>query len=347
MKIQTFGHAGVRLTDENEQTLLITDPWITGSVYWRSWWLQNYPKNEEIAQLSQAKYVYITHEHPDHFHPPSIRKLGKNPIYIFPELPDISMSHFLNQQGYKTQTLRVNQWFPIGQGISILSIPLWTDDSLLLISTPTTFIVNLNDAKPNSKIVSQIHKLKQAMSDKKTIVLSSYSPASIMNSFVRHNQRVCLKNKVDYVAYINRINNAIEADLFMPFASQAVFLRSDSTWANDYKVTFENLQDYWNNNNKTQLLPPYSTVDLETFATTFVAEPEYNGKGEEKRTEWISLLDPRGGGKKPLAVEERSWLSICDPNPSFKLRCNSRDLFEYAGPGHCIERIAKVQLGEN
>jgi hypothetical protein len=280
MKIQTLGHATLLLSDQNNQPLLITDPWITGSVYWRSWWLENYPNEDQLEQLSQAKYVYITHEHPDHFHPPSIRKLGKKATYLFPELPDMSMSNFLDQQNHQTQILKKNQWLTIGKEISILSVPLWSDDTILLIDTPTAFIVNLNDSKPNSTILIQIHKLKQALLDKKTIVLSSYSPASIVNSFIHNDQRVSLKNKSDYVDYLNRVNTALGADIFMPFASQAVFLRSDSSWANDYKVTVSELETYWNN--KAKLLPPFSTVDLNTFKTSFVPKAEYNSKGEKK-----------------------------------------------------------------
>ena len=43
MFIETIGHATLLLSDENDKSLLLTDPWLTGSTYWRSWWLQNYP----------------------------------------------------------------------------------------------------------------------------------------------------------------------------------------------------------------------------------------------------------------------------------------------------------------
>ena len=66
--------------------LLITDPWLVGSVYWRSWWLQNYPSAEEVDWLANSAWVYITHEHPDHFHMPTIRRLGSGPQYLFPAL---------------------------------------------------------------------------------------------------------------------------------------------------------------------------------------------------------------------------------------------------------------------
>ena len=86
LMLRTLGHACLALYRHGESPLLITDPWLVGSVYWRSWWLQNYPTPEEVDWLANSARVYITHEHPDHFHMPSIRRLGSGPEYLFPAL---------------------------------------------------------------------------------------------------------------------------------------------------------------------------------------------------------------------------------------------------------------------
>ena len=74
------------------------------------------------------------------------------------------------------------------------------------------------------------------------MLLSSYSPASIVNSFVRDARRISLREKTDYVAYIGTNCRLLNADYFMPFASQVIFKRTDSAWANDFKVTFTDLE---------------------------------------------------------------------------------------------------------
>ena len=76
LTLRTLGHACLALYRDGERPLLLTDPWLVGSVYWRSWWLQNYPSDAELDWLAKAGFVYVTHEHPDHFHMPSIRRLG-------------------------------------------------------------------------------------------------------------------------------------------------------------------------------------------------------------------------------------------------------------------------------
>ncbi|HEX2899246.1 MAG TPA: MBL fold metallo-hydrolase, partial [Bacteroidia bacterium] len=110
MKIQTVGHACMVIRDDDGSPILLTDPWLIGSTYWRSWWLQNYPQPDLLAELSKAQFVYITHEHMDHFHPPSIRKLGTGPTYIVPALPQEQMALYLGEQGFKTKIAEPLQW---------------------------------------------------------------------------------------------------------------------------------------------------------------------------------------------------------------------------------------------
>ena len=75
-----------------------------------------------------------------------------------------------------------------------------------------------------------------------------------------------IKSKKDYVKYINKLCEDIEPNIFMPFASQAIFQRRDSKWANEFKVTFEDLKNEWKLNN-TRLAPCYSKIDLKTVLT--------------------------------------------------------------------------------
>ena len=65
---RNLGHASLLIKDTYKKPIIMTDPWITGSNYWRSWWLQNYPSEKTLSEISNIPFVYITHEHPDHFH---------------------------------------------------------------------------------------------------------------------------------------------------------------------------------------------------------------------------------------------------------------------------------------
>ena len=44
-----------------------------------AWALNPDPLPETIENLPKIHYIYCTHEHPDHFHPPSLKKLLEGP----------------------------------------------------------------------------------------------------------------------------------------------------------------------------------------------------------------------------------------------------------------------------
>ena len=48
MILQTIGHASILLRNKKNEPVLLSDPWLLGSCYWRSWWLQNI---EELLDL--------------------------------------------------------------------------------------------------------------------------------------------------------------------------------------------------------------------------------------------------------------------------------------------------------
>ena len=270
--LKTLGHACLALYRKGETPLLITDPWLIGSVYWRSWWLENYPTTEEVEWLARSLRVYITHEHPDHFHMPSIRRLGNGPVYLFPALAEQGYLAYMAQYGYRAEAVPPSRWQAIGERVSILSIPLWNDDSMLLIDTPSALVLNLNDAKPQPPVLRAIRQMADKIG-KPRILLCSYSPASCINSCLNETGIVLLKRPRHYVEYVCRMCDALKADFFMPFASQAVFERRDSCWANGYRTSYDDLQRYWQS--EACLLPPYTTLDLTDFAHHSTAPEQY------------------------------------------------------------------------
>merc|ERR1712224_399028 len=128
------------------------------------------------------------------------------------------------------------------------------------VDTSNALVVNLNDAKPSKSLLKWILKVVKKI-NKYTVLLSSYSPASIVNSFRRNGKELSIKTKKDYVDYLNKVCKIIRPDIFIPFASQVVFQRDDSKWANEHKVRYSDLEKYWDS--ETKLLRPYSTINLD------------------------------------------------------------------------------------
>ena len=96
IELRTIGHACLLIL-ENGEPILATDPWLVGSVYWRSWWLEKYPSEADIDAVRNSRFLYITHSHLDHFHWPSLRRLGPHRV-LHPSFPGYSVPGFSNRK---------------------------------------------------------------------------------------------------------------------------------------------------------------------------------------------------------------------------------------------------------
>ena len=258
MILKTYGHATLSF-EKMGVPALITDPWLIGSCYWRSWWLQHYPSNEDLLILSKAKNIFLTHEHWDHAHFPTLKKYFLGKKILIPELNSKRLKNSL-KENFDVEEIKSNKWFKVGD-INYISVPLYNDDSILLFEYQGYLICNMNDSKATPQIIKRIYELKK---EKKLnlILLQSYAPASINNSFRRQDyKKVSIKSKKDYVKYIMNTSNKLNAEYFVPFASQATFSRPDSIWANEFKVSWEELYKMWGV--KTKLLKSYIKFDLD------------------------------------------------------------------------------------
>lgn len=263
-QLKTIGHATLLIL-ENGIPILATDPWLVGSNYWRSWWLEKYPTESEIALVKSSKEIYITHSHPDHFHWPSLRRLGRRPI-LHPKLPGYTVPGFLENHGYSGRSLNPWQWYALSDGVRVASIPVPIDDSILVIDTPDSVVININDSSPRRGLLQAIRK-RLISPGKRVVVLKSYSPASMGTALFRDDKRVPMKSKRVYTEVARNMAEILGAKYLVPFASQAFFNRSDSRWANYFKVTYENLKEFWGGSS-VELCKPFITMDLQDGSHT-------------------------------------------------------------------------------
>ena len=262
--LKTLGHATLMIKEDGVP-LIVTDPWLIGSAYWRSWWLEKYPTPEEIEDVRSSANVYITHSHPDHFHYPSIRHIGHREI-LHPRFPKYAVPEFLEENGFTSKVLEPWQWYPVGKEVRMMSIPVPIDDSVLVVETPDAVVINFNDSNPRANFLRLI-KSKAIAPEKAVVVLKSYSPASIATSMYRDGKASPMKGKKDYTVTARNMAEAVGATHFVPFASQVFFKRHDSDWANEKKVTYEDLKEFWGES-PVELCPPFVEMDLETLSFT-------------------------------------------------------------------------------
>ena len=74
--IKLINHASIFLS--NGKKSILTDPWYSGSVFDGGWKLLYENKVSEIVKiLNETNYIWISHEHPDHFSVSFFRDYGE------------------------------------------------------------------------------------------------------------------------------------------------------------------------------------------------------------------------------------------------------------------------------
>ena len=76
---ETIGNATVTAID-NDRPVITTDPWIYGKPYFNSWDHSYTLPLEQINNIKESKYVWISHGHPDHLDNDTLNYFKKNRV---------------------------------------------------------------------------------------------------------------------------------------------------------------------------------------------------------------------------------------------------------------------------
>ena len=149
MQIQLVSHASVIVRTGDTQ--LWTDPWLTGKVFNNSWTLL-VPPAYDPALLDAIDYLWISHEHPDHFNIPTLRGLPdafkQRVVVLFQTSNSDKMSDALHRFGFPNmQVLPHRQIVHLRGSTRVYCYQVGQMDSVLAVLADGETVVNLNDAE--------------------------------------------------------------------------------------------------------------------------------------------------------------------------------------------------------
>ena len=163
MQITYLGHAGFLV--ETERAMIVMDPWLSAQGAFDSAWFQ-LPCNhhmasfvrERLADSGKERYVYISHEHRDHFDPEFLRSLPTDGLqFIVPRFQRTALRAELARLHPGAVRSCVH-----GEQISIPGghLKIYVDDSginrdsAIMVKADGQSFLNLNDCKLYDEVLS-------------------------------------------------------------------------------------------------------------------------------------------------------------------------------------------------
>ncbi len=233
MRFTVIGHS--TLFVETSGPTILVDPWFGGSCYWRSWW--HYPPNGDIDPAwLRPDFLYITHDHFDHFHYPSVRRLDRSTKVLVPRFGVDFMDAEFRRLGFDDVTeLPHGRTHRLSEDVTVASFQYGFDDSLFVVRDGDTTIWDVNDCKIRGRSLRKV----AARFGRPAVALKSHSFAEgYPNCYVSEDPAdVSLVTRQTFVQDFCSAIDEIEPRYAVPFASMVGFLHPESMRCNEFLVT--------------------------------------------------------------------------------------------------------------
>ena len=275
---ETVGNATL-ITYDSGDPLLATDIWYEeDSAYFGSWRLSHHIKPAQRKAILKAKYIFISHFHPDHLNISSLKRHKHSTILVG--------SHYgrrivndLKKAGFKVIELENKKWVRIGSKTRIFVTTNELHDSALLVELEDnvgnlSLLLNLNDSDGRGfrHVLSEIAKKYSRVI---YLALHGWGDADMINLFTSDGTRVTpiAAQRIPIGPQIQERMEFYNARYAIPFSSFHQYQRSDSWWANAYTTPWQNLSDGFISSQSRQLLNPFQNCLLQDSSIFFKQLP--------------------------------------------------------------------------
>ncbi|HVA14423.1 MAG TPA: hypothetical protein VNF99_14320 [Stellaceae bacterium] len=264
---ETLGNATLVFYDD-DRPVLATDPWLEGTCYFGSWALDRPVTESERAAVQVADYLWISHGHPDHLHAESLAQLPKNKIVLLPDHYHSEIRDHIASLGFKVEVLHYRRWRQLSPRVRCMCLDNENQDGILIVEAGDSLVVDLNDS-PLCGEGRFIRRLIRRYDRAKTYVAALCAIDADMLNFIDAEGRRVVdppdQRKRGMIWATARRIEQLGAGSFVSSASQHLYVRADSIWANPYRVAWADVEKHWTRPS-VRKIEPFCAVDLETGA---------------------------------------------------------------------------------
>ena len=292
-KIKFINHACFQIIREDFSALV--DPWFSGKVFNNSWKLLR-ETNIENLDLSNLKYIFISHEHRDHLSWSTLKQIREE---CQQEIEVITCSRNnenvgqnIEKLGFKYTQLPPFQYFQNEEtpdfGFSFFKK---NHDSAIVFEINEKIIFNKNDCE-FSKEELQYFKDK-IFNDSEIDYL--FNQFSLAGYYANHDEKDKLEEaKQRHISDLIGARSVLKPKITIPFASFITFCREENSFLNDYIVSLRD--DVIGTDELTQdIFVPYYIEEI----------PSVNDEGKSlaNANKWKEIFDEQINSKKDESVQ--------------------------------------------
>jgi len=306
--IEFLNHASVRVVTRHAS--VVSDPWFSGTIFNRGWELL-WTSDELTQRAADSDFIWISHEHPDHFSPAFFRSLGdRKPEVLFQHTRDGRVAQYLRGRGFRVRELKAGERFPLS-GVDRLTVGKnGLYDSWNLIESQHLKILNLNDCI--LKTPGDLRAVRRSVGDI-DVLLTQFSYAGWVGD--RRNRTLrerAAKRRLDVVR--TQIEH-LKPRYVVPFASFVWFCHEENFYLNDSVNRVSDVLDVCS-------AAPVVPIVLAPGETWHVGHPHDNQPAIEFWDRMFDGVATRRRLKSPAALDLSTLIQECE---AYRLRTFARN----------------------
>lgn len=268
-KLTFLNHASYMI--ETENSVLIVDPWVEGYAFDKGWaLLDKSTTNEALIDLISASkkeiYIWLSHEHSDHFSVPflmSLKKFDLRVNFFYQRTVDRRVAKFIRNIGFSVVESNDTKEI-IDSELSIVTFPFFGGDSYCLIMCKEFSLLNINDC-----VIQNETRARSVMSNIKKytvgvdLLMTQFGYANWLGN--QDQKALRISSAEEKLTRIKLQIEQFKPKYVIPFASFIYFCHKENFHTNDNQNTPENVKDFFNRNNldsKLIVVKPMDKLDL-------------------------------------------------------------------------------------
>ena len=245
-QVKFLNHSSVSI--EHKKVKILCDPWFKERAFNDSWQLL-FENSHDINHL-EYDYIWISHEHPDHFSIATLNSLKKETTFLYQHTLDKKVKNFLQKKGHSVIELKDS----ITKKLKGIDLTLFVcdgyDASLLCEFSDGKIFLNINDARV--ELGNEISRIKKFLKKAPDLIATQFSYANWAGN---KNDKLISKYQQELVNKRNiKIIKKFKPKSLMLFASYIFYCHQENFYWNDSKYLFE-ISDIFKGLNSKIIIP--------------------------------------------------------------------------------------------